>query len=69
VIDCGDRRTEIVAALRQALKPEFRSSLRGLENPYGTGTATTQTIHQLKTIAIDDKLIRKRFMKHEPAFG
>ncbi len=68
VIDCGDSRTEIVAALRRALEPEFRSSLRGLENPYGTGTATTQTIHQLKTIAIDDKLIRKRFMKRDPEF-
>ena len=64
VIDCGESRGEIVAALRQALRPEFRASLCGLDNPYGTGTATAQMIHRLKTVPIDDKLIHKRFMKH-----
>ncbi len=64
VIDCGESRAEIVAALRQALRPEFRASLCGLDNPYGTGTATAQMIHRLKTVPIDDKLIHKRFMKH-----
>jgi UDP-N-acetylglucosamine 2-epimerase (non-hydrolysing)/GDP/UDP-N,N'-diacetylbacillosamine 2-epimerase (hydrolysing) len=65
IIDCGDTQPQIVAALKQALKPEFRTSLRGLKNPYGTGTAAAQIVHQLKNISIDEKLICKRFVDYD----
>jgi UDP-hydrolysing UDP-N-acetyl-D-glucosamine 2-epimerase len=64
VIDCGYSSAEIVAAVRQALKGEFRASLRGLTNPYDTGDASARIVQQLKTVVVDDKLIRKRFVDH-----
>ncbi len=61
VIDCGDSRSEVLAALHAALRPEFRASLRGIVNPYGSGTASATVVHQLKTIPLDARLIVKRF--------
>lgn len=39
VLDAPADAGRIIAAVRQALSPEFRSGLRGMENPYGNGTA------------------------------
>src|ERR1035438_2605629 len=39
VIDAPPETAAILAAIVQALSPEFRDSLRGMVNPYGDGTA------------------------------
>ena len=39
VIDAPAETAAILAAITQALSPEFRESLRGMANPYGDGTA------------------------------
>jgi UDP-hydrolysing UDP-N-acetyl-D-glucosamine 2-epimerase len=61
VIDAGNTRGEIIAALRQALTPQFRSVLKGLRNPYGDGRAAERIVTRLKSTDVGDRLIRKRF--------
>ncbi len=63
VIDCGYPAEEIAAAMNKALSADFRDSLHGLTNPYGSGGgASALIVEQLKTVVLDDKLTRKRFV-------
>lgn len=67
VIDItGLDRDEMRAALDRARDPAFRASLAGMANPYGAGKAAQLTIDSLKTVALDTRLISKKF--HEIAF-
>jgi len=61
VIDVGYERAAIVAGLHRALAGGFRAGLRTLINPFGTGTAAARIVSRLKTVALDDTLIRKNF--------
>ena len=51
----------IVRAIRLALSPGFRESLRGLTNPYGDGKAAPRIIEVLKTVRLDHALLNKTF--------
>jgi len=62
VIDCGYSSAEIEHAVRQAISPRFRASLHDLTNPYGEGGASVRMAQELKSVALDDKLLRKRFV-------
>lgn len=61
VIDVGCRREEIMAGIRCAVSDRFRSGLRGMANPYGDGHAAERIVRRLKSVKIDDRLIRKTF--------
>lgn len=61
VLDVGDNRREIAAALRRALSPEFRQSLRGMKNVYSAGGAAARIVNRLKTVELNDKLLLKQF--------
>jgi UDP-hydrolysing UDP-N-acetyl-D-glucosamine 2-epimerase len=63
VIDAGNGRAEILAAIQRALAPEFRAAIRSVENPYRVPktTAAAVILERLKTIALDDRLRCKRF--------
>jgi UDP-hydrolysing UDP-N-acetyl-D-glucosamine 2-epimerase len=61
VIDVGYGRAEILQGVRDALQPQFRDGLRGLENPYGTGTAVATIAAALAEISLDERLLVKRF--------
>lgn len=61
VIDVGYSRSEILAGLRQALEPGFRASLRGMQNPYGTGDAAARIASRLMEVPLDRRLIEKKF--------
>jgi UDP-hydrolysing UDP-N-acetyl-D-glucosamine 2-epimerase len=63
VIDTGYSRSEIQKAITEATSPEFKAGLDGLTNPYGDGHATERIIHQLKTVAIDERLLLKAFFQ------
>ncbi len=65
VIPCGYAAEEIRRAIARALAPEFRESLRGLRNPYGAGHAAARIVEALKGIAIDERLLVKRFHQVE----
>ena len=62
VIDVGHGRDEILAGLRRALDPAFRQSLAGLANPYGDGHAAPRIVKVLTEVALDRRLLHKRFV-------
>lgn len=64
VLDVGHDRQEILVAIRRASSPEFRHGLSTLVNPYGDGHASRRIFEVLTGIAIDDRLLRKRFADH-----
>lgn len=59
VINVGYDRHEIVAAIQRAVSPAFRQIARSATNPYGDGKASQRIVEILKTIDIDDRLLRK----------
>jgi len=61
VIDVGYDRAAIIDGIRRAVRPEFRVNLGGLVNPYGDGTAAEKIVAHLKSVALDERLIMKKF--------
>jgi len=61
VIDVGYGRNEIHDGIVRAVKPAFRSELRGLVNPYGDGTASDKIVRMLREVTLDSRLTLKRF--------
>jgi UDP-hydrolysing UDP-N-acetyl-D-glucosamine 2-epimerase len=61
VLDVGYKRAAILEGIRQAVRAEFRESLRQAQNPYGCGRASSKIVERLKTVPLDDNLIIKRF--------
>lgn len=61
IIDVGYRRHAILRAVRKALSPRFRGSLRHLRNPFGDGHSAEHIVRKLATVEIDDRLLIKRF--------
>jgi UDP-N-acetylglucosamine 2-epimerase (non-hydrolysing)/GDP/UDP-N,N'-diacetylbacillosamine 2-epimerase (hydrolysing) len=59
VIDTPAETAAILSALGQGLSPEFRQSLRGMENPYGNGTAAETIARVLRTVSLDGLLIKQ----------
>ena len=59
VIDAPAVTGSIVAALAKALDPAFRSGLKGMENPYGNGTAASKIVRVLTTVELDRLLIKQ----------
>ena len=58
VIDVPAESVAIETAIRLALDPEFHTSLRGMENPYGRGAAAETIVHVLTTIPLEGLLIK-----------
>jgi UDP-hydrolysing UDP-N-acetyl-D-glucosamine 2-epimerase len=61
VIDAPARRGDIERAIRRALSPRWRRSLRGLRNPYGDGSAPRRIAAVLARTPLDGRLLVKRF--------
>jgi UDP-N-acetylglucosamine 2-epimerase (non-hydrolysing)/GDP/UDP-N,N'-diacetylbacillosamine 2-epimerase (hydrolysing) len=59
VIDSPPETGAIVAALTTAIDPEFRVGLKGMENPYGDGTAATTIARVLTTVELNGLLIKQ----------
>ena len=62
VIDTGYDAQEISLAIQRAVSGQFRSALRGLKNPYGAGRSSARIVEVLRSIPLDAKLLRKRFI-------
>jgi UDP-hydrolysing UDP-N-acetyl-D-glucosamine 2-epimerase len=62
VIDVDHDRQAIVAAIRRALEPGFRTRLAGLVNPYGDGHAAPRIARVLREVELGPRLTRKRFV-------
>jgi UDP-N-acetylglucosamine 2-epimerase (non-hydrolysing)/GDP/UDP-N,N'-diacetylbacillosamine 2-epimerase (hydrolysing) len=59
VIDVPAETKAIMAAVHQALSSEFRNSLRGMENPYGDGSAAKTIALILSSIPLKGLLIKQ----------
>jgi UDP-N-acetylglucosamine 2-epimerase (non-hydrolysing)/GDP/UDP-N,N'-diacetylbacillosamine 2-epimerase (hydrolysing) len=59
VIDVPAKRTAIRRAIRKALTPEFRRSIRGLKSPYGEGNAARIIARVLTKTPLGKKLLFK----------
>ena len=64
VIDVGNGRDAIVAAIARALDPAFRRALAGTPNPYGDGRAAPRIVRVLREVELGPRLVRKRFVDH-----
>jgi len=61
VIDVPYDRRAIVEAIRRAMTPEFRRELEGSDSPYlSDGRVSERIVEILKTIPIDERLLRKQ---------
>jgi UDP-hydrolysing UDP-N-acetyl-D-glucosamine 2-epimerase len=63
VIDTGNRRTEITAAIQKATSGEFRKSLASMTNPYAskTNSAVATILTELKQVDLNHLFIQKKF--------
>lgn len=62
VIDVPECKKEAISdAVRRALSPEFKKSLKNMKNPCGEGKASEKIVEKLKTISLGEQLIKKRF--------
>lgn len=59
ILDAPADTAAICSAIRRALAPKFRASLRGMANPYGDGTAATTIARILTTVPFDNLLIKQ----------
>lgn len=62
VIDAGDSREAVRAALERAISPAFRDSLKDLVNPYGDGHAAARIADVLERVPLGPELLVKRFV-------
>ena len=62
VVDAEPRAQSILAAARKARSSEFRESLRGMNNPYGDGTASETILRVLTSTPLGHELLLKRAM-------
>ncbi|MHB8302913.1 MAG: UDP-N-acetylglucosamine 2-epimerase [Acidobacteriaceae bacterium] len=58
-IDVEPEETAIRQAIAQAGSAQFRSSLRGMENPYGNGNAAEKIVDVLTSVPLGERLLVK----------
>jgi len=51
----------IAIAIRKAISLEMKKSLQGLKNPYGDGCSSGKIVEKVKSIQIEEFLIKKKF--------
>lgn len=61
VVDTADDPAAIAAGLRRARSEAFREGLVDLVNPYGDGHAAARIVERLRGVALDRRLLVKRF--------
>ena len=62
VINVNFNKEEIVSAIYKAVTPEFKKIAQTSANPYGDGKSSQRIVDVLKTISIDEKLLRKEMI-------
>lgn len=60
VIDTGYETERIVAAIRKGLTPAFRTRIRGLKNPYGSGHTGEKIAQVLSKVKPTANLLQKK---------
>jgi hypothetical protein len=53
-LDAPGETSAILAAIRAARDPDFRTSLKGMSNPYGDGTVSEKIAQVLTSVSLVD---------------
>ena len=61
IIDVGYSKDEILEGIQRAASKQFRGSVAQIGNVYGDGRAAESIVSVLKEVALDDRLLTKRF--------
>jgi len=61
VIDCEEKKDDIVKAIKKALSKEFKQSLKNMVPPYGEGDASYKIKEFLKKVSLEGVIIKKFF--------
>lgn len=60
VISCSFEKEDIIGAIKQAITPEFRVSLKECESPYGDGQSSKRIVDVLLSTPKTDQLLQKQ---------
>jgi len=66
VLSAAPNATAILEKVREALRPEFRRSLAGMDNPYGDGHASEKIVEVLTGVTLTPELLIKRAVEGTP---
>lgn len=61
VIDCDERSSDIISAIRKSLSPDFQKKLTSTVSPYGYGNASVRIKDHLKSALLEGILQKKFF--------
>jgi UDP-N-acetylglucosamine 2-epimerase (non-hydrolysing)/GDP/UDP-N,N'-diacetylbacillosamine 2-epimerase (hydrolysing) len=61
VIDVDYKHEDIILGIKKAVSQKFKKKLRGMRNPYRSGSASKKIVKRLKEVDLDENLIVKRF--------
>ena len=59
VINSDHETQEIISAIRKAMSDDFKTSIKDMKNPYGDGLSSKRIVNILKSIRLDEKLLKK----------
>lgn len=70
VIDCEEEEQAIMEAIKKGLSPEFKEITKNTVNPYGQGNASLKIKEYLKTVSLQNILMKKFYdMSHDGQKG
>ena len=67
IVDVNPDKGSVAQGIGKVLCPEFKQSLRGMQNPYGDGHAAGRIADVLESVSLDGKLLQKRFYDENEA--
>ena len=64
VIDSDYSKKKIFRSIKKALNSKFKKEIKKLKNPYNSKISVSKVVDTLAKLKIDDKLLRKKFIKY-----
>jgi UDP-N-acetylglucosamine 2-epimerase (non-hydrolysing)/GDP/UDP-N,N'-diacetylbacillosamine 2-epimerase (hydrolysing) len=61
VIDCEEKKEDIMEALEKALSPSFREEIQDVSSPYGDGRTAPRIKEKLKAVPLGEDVLKKGF--------
>lgn len=62
IINCGYDKSEIINAINKVLDADFRQKCKQVKSPYGEGNTSSDILEVIKSIDINDKLLKKKLV-------
>lgn len=62
IINCGYNKSEIINAIDKVLDADFRQKCKQVKSPYGEGNTSSDILEVIKSIDINEKLLKKKLV-------